>query len=142
MRDMLLTAFAGYGALPFSAKVGVVLSVPLLTTIVGLVVAIRMPADAFGKASGTESGWPARGQLLRWLVRNGLGACLFGLGVILALPLVPGPGALFMLLGLSLADFPGKRRLQLRLLRLPPVLPSINRLRARFGRPPLVDPPS
>lgn len=142
MQEMLATVFAGYGALPIVAKVGLALSVPLLTTVVGLGIAIRMPADTFVRTRATGTGWPARRQVFRWLLKNGLGACLFLLGVVLALPLVPGPGALFMLLGLGIADFPGKRRLELRLLRLPHVLSSINRLRARFGRPPLIDPPS
>jgi hypothetical protein len=60
----------------------------------------------------------------------------------LSLPLVPGPGALLMLLGLAVAEFPGKYRLELALIRLPHVLSSVNRLRARFGKPPLLDPPS
>ena len=35
-------------------------------------------------------------------------------------------------------DFPGKRRLERRLIGRPRILRSINRLRARFNRPPLV----
>jgi hypothetical protein len=42
-----------------------------------------------------------------------------------------------MIIGLTLVDFPGKRRLERRLLRHPRVLRAINRLRARFDRPPL-----
>ena len=53
------------------------------------------------------------------------------------LPLVPGPGFLFILVGLGRVDFPGQRSLERRLLGLPRVLASLNRLRARFGRSPI-----
>jgi hypothetical protein len=46
-----------------------------------------------------------------------------------------------MLVGVLLVDFPRRRRLEQALLRRPGVLPSLNRLRARFGRPPLRPPP-
>jgi hypothetical protein len=45
-----------------------------------------------------------------------------------------------MLVGLGLVDFPGKRALERRLLRLPRVLASVNKLRARFGKPPILTP--
>jgi hypothetical protein len=143
MGETLGMLFTSYNALPFVVKAALALSVPVLTTLFGLGIAIRMPADAFVTKrpvvpTGTASGW----RPILWVVKNTIGAGLFLLGLVLALPLVPGPGALFMLLGLGIADFPGKRRLELRLLRLPRVLSSINGLRARFGRPPLIDPPS
>jgi hypothetical protein len=66
-----------------------------------------------------------------------LGVILLLLGLVLSLPLVPGPGFVLILLGVSLMDFPGKRRLELWILRTPSVLHPINRLRVRLGRPPL-----
>jgi hypothetical protein len=56
----------------------------------------------------------------------------------MALPLVPGPGVLFILLGLGFIDFPGKRSLERRLLRQPHVLSSVNKMRGRFGKPPIL----
>jgi hypothetical protein len=56
----------------------------------------------------------------------------------MALPLVPGPGLVFILLGLSLLDFPGKRSLERRLLSVPRVQRFLNEVRERFGRPPLI----
>ena len=47
-------------------------------------------------------------------------------------------GVLFMLVGVGLVDFPGKRSLELRLLREPHVLSSVNKMRARFGKPPIL----
>jgi hypothetical protein len=50
---------------------------------------------------------------------------------------LPGQGVLTILAGLSLLSFPGKRRLQLRLLRIPAIHRAIDALRRRAGRPPL-----
>ena len=54
-----------------------------------------------------------------------------------AMLFLPGQGILTMLIGLSLVDFPGKRRLERKIIGQPEVLRTINRLRAKFGRPPL-----
>ena len=53
----------------------------------------------------------------------------------MSLPLVPGPGLVFILLGLSLLDFPGKRALQRRVVTRPFVLRVLNKTRTRFGPP-------
>jgi hypothetical protein len=59
-------------------------------------------------------------------------------GIVLTLPGVPGQGMLTILLGLMLLDVPGKRRLERRIVGRRRILKAINRLRKRFGRPPLV----
>jgi hypothetical protein len=41
-------------------------------------------------------------------------------------------------IGISLADLPGKRRLEQKLLVKPSVRRAVNGLRAQFGRPPLM----
>jgi hypothetical protein len=56
----------------------------------------------------------------------------------MSLPGIPGPGILTILLGLVMMDIPGKRPLETRLVSRPSVLQAINRLRARFDKPPLV----
>jgi len=58
-------------------------------------------------------------------------------GAIMSLPLVPGPGVVTILIGLSLMSFPGKRKLEMRILRAGPVLSGINWMRAKAGRPEL-----
>ena len=45
---------------------------------------------------------------------------------------------MFVLLGLSLLDFPGKRRLERKLVSRPSVMRFLNDLRASFGKPPFV----
>jgi UPF0716 family protein affecting phage T7 exclusion len=69
--------------------------------------------------------------------KNLLGAVLVVVGIVLSLPGVPGQGLLTVLVGVLLLDVPGKRRLELAIVRRPAVLRTINRLRRRFGRKPL-----
>src|SRR5262245_37978213 len=78
--------------------------------------------------------------ILRWmaiLIKNVLGIFLIALGIVLSIPGVPGQGLLTILIGLILTDVPGKRGLEIRLLRLPTVLASVNKLRGRFNKAPL-----
>jgi hypothetical protein len=79
--------------------------------------------------------------LIRWtfrILKNGLGFLLVVLGGVLSVPGVPGQGLLTALVGLMLIDFPGKRRWERRIVAQPSIHAAINRLRARWGRPPLV----
>jgi hypothetical protein len=77
-----------------------------------------------------------------YLGKNLLGLLLICAGVIMAVPGVPGQGLLTILVGVLLLDVPGKRAVELSLVRRPPVLRAINRIRARFKREPLlVEPP-
>jgi hypothetical protein len=69
--------------------------------------------------------------------KNLAGAVLVVLGILLAIPGVPGQGILTILVGLLMLDIPGKRRLELAIVRRPAVLHTINRLRARYHRAPL-----
>lgn len=62
---------------------------------------------------------------------------LLVIGVIVALPGVPGPGMLTMFFAVLLLDFPGKVRIVRWLLSRELVLTRVNRLRARFNVPPL-----
>jgi UPF0716 family protein affecting phage T7 exclusion len=79
-----------------------------------------------------------------WLVaKNLLGVVLVVAGVVLALPGVPGQGLLTIFVGILLLDIPGKRKFELAIVRRPAIRNSIDRLRARFDRPPLqIEPPS
>jgi hypothetical protein len=74
------------------------------------------------------------------LARNGAGAVLIAVGAVLSVPGVPGQGLLTILVGVLLVDFPRRQRLERALARRAGVLPALNRLRARFGRPPLWPP--
>jgi hypothetical protein len=80
------------------------------------------------------------GDWARLIARNVAGAMALVVGVLLSLPGVPGPGVATMLLGFLLLDFPGKRRLESRLLSRPHLLAAVNSLRRHLHRPPLVPP--
>lgn len=71
-------------------------------------------------------------------VKNVFGGLLVVVGILLSVPGIPGQGVLTILTGLIISDFPGKRRLERRLVRLPVVLSAANHIRSRFKRPPLV----
>lgn len=103
---------------------------------------VRLPADYFCDSSSRDF-WIDRHPIIRrtgLVVKNLLGAVLVSLGVVLALPGVPGPGILTILIGVILLDFPGKRRLERWLVGRPAILGTINRLRRRYGQPPLARP--
>ncbi|HVV53258.1 MAG TPA: hypothetical protein VHO06_26605 [Polyangia bacterium] len=141
--DTLARLFAGVvrflkqGGLWWS--VGISLGLAVVSLALAVAVVVAWPADRFKGEGPTEVG-RHRHLLVHALVlagRNLAGAALVVVGAIMALPGVPGQGLLTMLIGLTLLNFPGKRRLERRLLRAPAVLRAINRLRARFARPPL-----
>jgi hypothetical protein len=69
---------------------------------------------------------------------NVLGVLVIVVGLVLSIPGVPGPGLAVAFIGLTLVDFPGRQRVVRAVLVRPSVRRAIDRLRARFGRAPLV----
>jgi hypothetical protein len=133
----LLRPFHGMG---LAANAAIAVAAFLVTTAAAVAVVVLMPADHFSRPPGQDSA-ARRHPVLRWtliVLKNVAGLLIVPLGVIMALPLVPGPGLVFILVGLSLLDFPGKRSLERRLLAVASVQRFLNRVRERFGRPPLV----
>lgn len=112
------------GAASLASFVITAFAVPLLVA--------RMPADHYRRPPGT--GWAQRHPALR-VARSVLGAVVVLVGVFLLF--VPGQGILTILVGLGLLEFPGKRRLELGLLRRPRVHAAVDWMRRRAGRPPL-----
>src|SRR5262249_40735223 len=110
------------------------------STVVVAWLVTRLPATYFCDASPRDVGGE-RLPVLRWtglLLKNLLGLLLVVLGGIMALPAIPGPGIVLLVLGVMLLDFPGKRRLEQWLVHRATVLHAMNRLRQRYGKPPLV----
>ncbi len=120
------------------------LSITLLALVsaAAVIVVVRMPADYFLR---DPAGQPAPAHPLvkisLRILKNLLGFILILCGLVMAIPLVPGPGLAFLFVGLSLTEFPGKKSLEIRILRLGMMLHPIDWLRARFRRPPLQFPP-
>jgi hypothetical protein len=116
----------------------------LVTFIVSLglvsLILVKLPADYFCSHYDRQL-WSGRAPALRIIAaigKNVLGVMLIVLGIIMSLPGVPGQGLLTVLLGIMLVDFPGKDRLEQKLLQRPAIRNSIDKLRERFGKPPLV----
>lgn len=120
--------------------------IALISLAVGLVYAAvmfaavaRMSPDYFVSRAPTAGTWRLRHPLVRRMghvVKNVVGLLLLAVG--LAMLALPGPGLLTVLVALSLLDFPGKRELVLRIVRERHVHRSIDWIRRKARRPPLV----
>ena len=100
---------------------------------------VKLPVDHFKKGHHVEFWSGSRPALnaAKVIGKNILGILLVLLGIILSLPGVPGQGLLTVLLGIMLLDFPGKTSLERKLLSRQEIVSTINRLRAKFDKPPL-----
>ena len=110
------------------------------TILVITVLLVKLPATYF-LDSHERALWIDRHPVIRWtgrVLKNVFGLFLVLLGGVLSVPGVPGQGLLTVLLGLVLLDFPGKRHLERKILTRPRVRTIVDRVRARFGRKPLI----
>ena len=119
---------AGIFVVSFFANLGIV-----------SLILVKLPADHFSKSRKTKFWAGPRPWLhaAKVIGKNIGGVLLVALGIVLSLPGVPGQGLLTVLLGIMLLDFPGRHRLEQKLLSKPSILNSINKLRARFDKKPL-----
>ena len=127
-----LTKLLAKGGLWLGIGISLVLAIGSVALVA--VVVVHWPADHF-KAHQPGVGEPR--HPLATVGRNVAGVLLILLGMVMALPGIPGQGILTMIVGLTRVDFPGKRGLERRLIGRPHILHAINRLRARFKRAPL-----
>jgi hypothetical protein len=103
------------------------------------IIMVRVPPHYFS-VNYERDFLPDSPWLVRWgavIAKNLAGIFLIILGILLSLPGVPGQGILTILLGLIFLDIPGKRPLEARIIKRPAVLSAINKLRAKYNRPPL-----
>ncbi len=124
------------GALGLVGLVSLVASAVLLPFMV-----VRIPADYFRHPERRHEYPQDRHPALHHaivILKNGLGVLLVLAGI--AMLVLPGQGLLTLLIGVMLTDFPGKYRLEKRLIGQPGVLKAVNWLRARAGHPPLLPP--
>jgi hypothetical protein len=139
--DLLRKLGQAYGSLGFPVKVALAVGFALVTTAFGVAMVVLIPADHFQSRRPEPASWWRAEPVLRWsglLIKNAVGVVFVALGAVMALPLVPGPGLVFILLGVSVLDFPGKRNLERKLLGVPSVIRFLNGVRVRFGRSPLL----
>lgn len=111
----------------------------LVSALAGFTILVKLPEDHFlHTAENPAGGRPRRPSRLAFVIlRNFVGIGILLVGVVMALPLIPGPGLVLIILGLSLTSFPGKQRLERKLLGAPLALGLVNWLRAKSGRRPL-----
>jgi hypothetical protein len=112
--------------------VGTLIAVPLIVAF--------MPPDYFSeqrRPSDYLRQWPVAARVTVVVLKNVLGAVLVLIGIVMSVPPVPGQGLLTIVVGLGLLNFPGKRKLQQRIVRQKYVLRSINWMRSKVHRPPL-----
>lgn len=119
---------------------GVFLAGCILATLAVGALIVKLRPDHFcgkGPAHPKFANRPA----LRWAVKaakNMAGVLLILAGLVLSLPGIPGPGLLVVFFGLTLLDFPGKRRAEAWLIGRKRILRTVNWLRRRFHRPPMI----
>ncbi|MBS0154631.1 MAG: hypothetical protein JSS38_08570 [Nitrospira sp.] len=98
---------------------------------------VRLPTDFFDTRvprRWMENHHPVL-RLLGHLAKNVVGAIFLFAGFLMLF--LPGQGILTMLIGITMLDFPGKRRLEAKMIGQPAVLSTINGMREKFGKPPL-----
>lgn len=100
-------------------------------------IVINLPRDSFSNPRRPR--WldqePLAIRLPVRLVKNLLACVLIVLGI--AMLVLPGQGIFAIVLGVLLADIPGKLKLQQRIVGGQNVMNSLNWLRGKFRRPPL-----
>jgi hypothetical protein len=134
--DQLLSWLSEY-TLFFSAVAGVsivLIIVSLAATpwlVASLPIDYLLPKVRHSKPMGLHSA-------LIQTFRNIVGVISVILGIILMF--TPGPGLVVLLLGISVAEFPGKHRLLISIAIQPNVFKSLNWMRTRGGKPPFVHP--
>ncbi len=104
------------------------------------IVMVKIPANYFS-THYQQDFMPNSPWIVRWgvvILKNIVGVVLILLGVVLSLPGIPGQGILTILLGLIMLDIPGKRPLEAKIIKRPNVLSALNRLRKKYGKPPLI----
>jgi hypothetical protein len=110
--------------------VGTLIAIPFIL--------VRLPADYFDvrvPRPWMEDHHPVL-RLLGHIVKNAVGAIFLFAGFLMLF--LPGQGVLTMLIGISMLDFPGKRKVEAKLIGQPTVLSVINGMRQKFNKPPLL----
>ncbi|MFW6208698.1 MAG: PGPGW domain-containing protein [Spirochaetota bacterium] len=128
------TLFVLLGAGSLVLFAGTILAIPLLV--------VSIPRDYFLHERAAVFGFGARHPLVRLLfliVKEAVGAVCVAAGFIMLF--MPGQGLLTIFIGVLLLNFPGKRKLELRLVRHPQIKKGINWIRRRAGKEPLRLPP-
>ena len=110
--------------------VGTLIAIPIIL--------MRLPADYFDVRTPRpwmENHHPIL-RVIGHVVKNVVGAIFLFAGFLMLF--LPGQGVLTMLIGLSLIEFLGKWRVEAKIVGQSIVLSTINAMRAKFDKPPLI----
>jgi hypothetical protein len=128
--QLILGMVAGISVLMFVVSI---LSLPFLVSLI--------PVDYFQYAEPYKDHHAFKHPVIRLIIisiKNMLGWLLILAGIIMLV--LPGQGLITLVTGLLLINFPGKRKLERKLVSSDRVLSSINWLRIRHGKEPLLAP--
>ena len=110
----------------------------VLSLILVPVIIVRIPEDYFTSKKSTTR-WDEMNPVVKGILtilKNILGFILLIMGVLMLV--LPGQGLLTILFGIALIDFPGKHKLVRRLVSYPKVLNSLNWIRKKANKKPLL----
>jgi putative transmembrane protein PGPGW len=110
--------------------VGTLIAIPFIL--------VRLPADYFDvrvPRPWMKDHHPVL-RLVGHIVKNAVGGIFLFAGFLMLF--LPGQGVLTMLIGISMLDFPGKRKVEAKLIGQPTVLSMVNSMRQKFNKPPLL----
>lgn len=123
--------YAGLIAIVGAASIGMLMISALITPWF----VAQLPPDHFSRPP--PSAQPKSFQrLLLQLARNSLGAILLIAGLLMLI--IPGPGLITLVLGLTVSDFSAKHRVIRQFLNRPGVMDSLNWMRRKYRRPPFL----
>ncbi len=111
------------------------------TLLVLPVLIIMIPSDYFVRPREKHLWASHRHSLVRLvllIVKNVIGLVLVLMGFVMLF--IPGQGLLTIFVGLLMLNFPGKRGLELRLVRNENIKEGINWIRRKAGKRPLIEP--
>ncbi len=111
------------------------------SVVFALLMVTRIPVDYLTRPTSGFESFREHHPLLRIVLiaaKNMLGLLFVTAGTIMLL--TPGQGVLFIAMGVLLLDFPGKRKMERRLLGSHRVFQALNKIREKAGQPPLNSP--
>ena len=121
----------------FFLIIPVIIIVTTLATLASIsMLLISLPPDYFTRKKRVSRIKNPILRLLLFILKNVFGAVFFVAGFIMLF--APGPGILSLLVGVILCDFPGKQRVERKIIERPVVLSMTNRIRERYNRPLIV----
>lgn len=111
----------------------------ILSLLIIPIIIVKIPEDYFSSNKQQSTQWLGINPLLRsflTVLKNLAGLVLLIMGVLMLV--LPGQGLLTILFGIALLDFPGKHKLVRRIVSYPKLLNSINWIRKKANKKPLL----